>query len=488
MGYRIGQRLYRLAVLSAFAACTVSVYGSERPNFLVFLIDDMGPMDTSVPFLSEAGETKAYPLNERYRTPTMQQLARQGLRFERFYANNVCSPSRISLLTGQSSARHRTTQWINPYGLNADNCAPRQWNWEGLGAGSVTLPGLLSAAGYHTLHVGKGHWGPHGQAVADPRKIGFHRNVAGAAYGRPGSYFGDRNYTNAEKKRQPPHLEEYHGQSIHLTEALTEEMLKQLTLAKATGKPIFAHMAFYAVHSPFEADPAFLKNYPEKLPGRDFAAMIEGMDHAVGRILQHLATLDMAEKTLVIFLGDNGSVHSSLPLRGIKAERFEGGVRVPFIVGWAKPADNTIQALWPIQPGSHHTENFGTILDLMPTILNLSGTKTPEGYLLDGHDLREVYAGQTKETFLMHFPHQHRNSYFTTWHHNHWKLIYQYHNEPRVQLFDLSNDPTESNDLSGKDRKKLESMFQEMKTALIEAEAVYPLDPGSKEPTPPRLN
>lgn len=205
MGYRIGQRLYRLAVLSAFAACTVSVYGSERPNFLVFLIDDMGPMDTSVPFLSEAGETKAYPLNERYRTPTMQQLARQGLRFERFYANNVCSPSRISLLTGQSSARHRTTQWINPYGLNAHNCAPRQWNWEGLGAGSVTLPGLLSAAGYHTLHVGKGHWGPLGQAGADPRKIGFHRNVAGAAYGRPGSYYGDRNYTNAEKKRQPPH-------------------------------------------------------------------------------------------------------------------------------------------------------------------------------------------------------------------------------------------------------------------------------------------
>ena len=91
-------------------ACALSLHSTERPNILIFLIDDMGLMDTSVPFLTEDGASKAYPLNERYRTPAMEQLAKQGLRFERYYANSVCSPSRVSLITGQNSARHRTTQ------------------------------------------------------------------------------------------------------------------------------------------------------------------------------------------------------------------------------------------------------------------------------------------------------------------------------------------------------------------------------------------
>jgi len=260
---------------SVTAACALSLHSTERPNILIFLIDDMGLMDTSVPFLTEGGTSKIYPLNERYRTPTMEQLAEQGLRFERYYANSVCSPSRLSLITGQNSARHRTTQWINPYGRNTDRYAPTDWNWPGLREDSVTLPGLLSSAGYQTIHVGKAHWGPLDHAGSDPLRIGFDRNVAGAAWGRPGSYYGTQNFTNAQQLRQPPHLEAYHGEDIHLTEALTNEMLKQLDSAHATGKPIFAHMAFYAVHGPFEADPQFLANYPGDQPGKTFAAMIE---------------------------------------------------------------------------------------------------------------------------------------------------------------------------------------------------------------------
>jgi arylsulfatase A-like enzyme len=117
----------RQMILGFFAtvACALSLHSTERPNILIFLIDDMGLMDTSVPFLTEDGTSKAYPLNERYRTPAMKQLANQGLRFERYYANSVCSPSRVSLITGQNSARHRTTQWINPYTRNADRYAHR---------------------------------------------------------------------------------------------------------------------------------------------------------------------------------------------------------------------------------------------------------------------------------------------------------------------------------------------------------------------------
>ncbi len=469
-------------------ACALSLHSTERPNILIFLIDDMGLMDTSVPFLKEDGASKAYPLNERYRTPAMEQLAKQGLRFERYYANSVCSPSRVSLITGQNSARHRTTQWINPYTRNADRYAPTDWNWPGLREDSVTLPGLLSNAGYHTIHVGKAHWGPLDHDGSDPLHIGFDRNVAGGAWGRPGSYYGAQNFTNAQQLRQPPHLEAYHGEDIHLTEALTNEMLKELDSAHATGKPIFAHMAFYAVHSPFEADPQFLANYPSDQPGREFAAMIEGMDHAVGLILTHLEMLGIAENTLVFFLGDNGSDYSSKPLRGKKAERFEGGTRVPFIVSWAKPSDNEIQSRWPIQAGTHHTESFGTILDLMPTILNLTDTQAPEGYILDGYDLRAVHAGETKQTFLMHFPHKHRSSYFTTWHNGDWKLIYQYHSEPRLQLFNLAKDRSERNDLAEQNPELLQGMLSEMNNALKDSGALFPVSQKLGESTQPHLN
>ncbi len=93
---------------------------SEAPNILIFLVDDMGVMDTSVPFLTDAeGQPKRYPLNDFYRTPSMERLAGQGIRFNQFYAMSVCSPTRISIMTGQNAARHRATNWINPDQNNA---------------------------------------------------------------------------------------------------------------------------------------------------------------------------------------------------------------------------------------------------------------------------------------------------------------------------------------------------------------------------------
>ena len=483
------RRLKALYGLAAVIACSFSLLADERPNILIFLVDDMGLMDTSVPFLSDNdGQPKVYPLNERYRTPALEMLAKQGLRFERYYANSVCSPSRVSLITGQNAARHQTTQWVNPYGRNGDPHAPEDWNWPGVTEDTVTLPGLLSDAGYHTIHVGKAHWGPLEHAGSDPLHIGFDSNVAGSAWGRPGSYYGTQNFTNDEQLRQPPHLEAYHGKEIHLTEALTNEMIKQLDAAHKTGKPIFAHMAFYAVHSPWQADPKFLQNYADDEPGRIFAAMIEGMDHAVGRILAHLKTLGIAEDTLVFFLGDNGSVRISLPLRGKKAERFEGGTRVPFIVSWAEPTDNKLQAQWQIPKGEHHSESFGTILDLMPTILNVTGTEAPDGYTLDGYDLRSVYAGETPQTFLMHFPHAHRSSYFTTWHNGDWKLIYQYFGEPRLQLFNLADDLDEKNDLAKQQPERLQRMFNEMNTAPQQTNAQFPTAKKTGKPLNPQLD
>ena len=163
------------------SAVTVSAApASSQPNVVIFLVDDMGVMDTSVPFLTDAaGKPQRHPLNDYYRTPNMERLAARGIRFSNFCAMSVCSPTRIAIATGQNAARHRTTNWINPDNDNAGPKGPPDWNWRGLKKGDVTLASLLRGAGYRTIHVGKGHFGPRDSQGADPLNLGFDVNVGG---------------------------------------------------------------------------------------------------------------------------------------------------------------------------------------------------------------------------------------------------------------------------------------------------------------------
>ena len=123
-------------LLTAGLACAgMHGFAQERPNIIVFLVDDMGLMDTSVPFIvDENGQPQRQPLNSWYRTPGMERLARQGICFSTFYAQSVSSPSRTSLMTGQNAARHRTTNWINAESNNRTPFGPTDWNWKGLTA------------------------------------------------------------------------------------------------------------------------------------------------------------------------------------------------------------------------------------------------------------------------------------------------------------------------------------------------------------------
>ncbi len=152
---------FALLSLLSILSCTYLNKEANPPNIIVFLVDDMGPMDTSVPFLMDtSGYLVKYPLNNFYQTPNMQKLAEQGIRFINFYAHSVCSPTRTSLLTGQNSARHRVTNWINSESNNRSEFGPSNWNWKGLTKESVTLPRMLQQKGYRTIHVGKAHFGP----------------------------------------------------------------------------------------------------------------------------------------------------------------------------------------------------------------------------------------------------------------------------------------------------------------------------------------
>ncbi len=487
-----------------------SAGSADLPNLVVFLVDDMGVMDSSVPFLVDAdGNPVRHPLNERYRTPSMERLAAQGTRFSQFYAMSVCSPTRISILTGQNAARHRTTNWIHPLKDNRGPQGPPDWNWQGLRKGATTLASCLRERGYRTLHVGKAHFGPEGSEGADPTNLGFGSNVAGRAVGAPGSYYGERNYAGEGRRTENavPGLEAYHGTETFLTEALTREANRLVERAAGDGAPFFLHFAHYAVHSPFESDPRFAAHYEDSgLPPawQAFATLIEGVDKSLGDLLARLHTLGIAENTLVLFLGDNGTdaplgepheVACAAPLRGKKGSHYEGGMRVPFIAAWAAPdPENPWQRKLPVAAGAIQGQ-VADVTGLFPTLLGLvDAMPDPGDHPVDSLPLDRLLAGKRDpgrpERFLMHYPHVHRSNYFTVWRDGDWKLIHHALPEvptqtgatqsggERYQLFNLADDPCEQANLVREQPERVKAMAAGMREELKRLGAVHPVDAG----------
>lgn len=471
----------------------------KQPNIIVFMVDDMGLMDTSLPFLTDQdGNPKRYPLNTWYHTPNMERMARQGVRFSTFYAQSVSSPSRTSLMTGQNATRHRTTNWINAENNNRTPFGPKDWNWDGISKSTPTLPRMLRQAGYKTIHVGKAHFGRIGSEGEFPQQIGFDVNIAGSSIGHPGSYYGEWGYGNikGQKERAVPGLEKYHGTDLFLSDALTLEANEQIDKAVAEKKPFFLYMAHYAVHSPFQPDKRFMSHYEDSdkpETAKAFATLIEGMDKSLGDIMDHLEKLGIAENTLILFLGDNGSDaplgdekghYSSAPLRGMKGSEYEGGMRVPFIACWGKINNlNPFQKKLSIPEGAVQRQ-LGTIMDIYPTVLSAAGVSQPANFVIDGFDLATQLKGQPNaerpEKFLMHFPHEHRGSYFTTYRDGDWKLIYYYNpqkpDRPAYELYNLKKDPIEIHNLATIETERADQMIRAMADQLEAEGALYPED------------
>ncbi|MBQ8521461.1 MAG: sulfatase [Bacteroides sp.] len=476
-----------------------SVMAQDRPNILLFLVDDMGVMDTSVPFLTNnGGEAQRHPLNDWYHTPHMERLAQQGIRFSTFYAQSVSSPSRTSIMTGQNAARHRTTNWINSESNNRTAYGPYEWNWRGLTRDMPVYPRLLQEVGYRTIHVGKAHFGCLGSEGEDPLNLGFDVNIGGCSIGEPGSYYGEWGYgkIKGRTKRAVPGLDQYHGSDTFLTDALTLEAEKAIDKAVEEGKPFYLNMAHYAVHNPFEADKRFINRYKGSGKGdkaEAFATLIEGMDKSLGDLMDHLEEIGVAENTLILFLGDNGGdaplggpadYGSSAPLRGKKGSEYEGGVRVPFIAAWAKNnPENKFQKRYPIARQAIQTQ-MGTVMDLYPTILSVADVNLPKGYPLDGADLKKLLQGASdkshRDDFLMHFPHgEHRANYFTTYRKGDWKVIYYYNpdttGKPTWKLYNLKEDPFEQEDVATRYPQKAAELIGLMHQRLKKENALYPL-------------
>ncbi|MCB1124953.1 MAG: sulfatase [Verrucomicrobiae bacterium] len=466
--------------------------GPPRPNIVFFLVDDMGWQDTSEPFYYDAAGTAVItPLNRRYRTPNMERLAAKGMKFTSAYAMPVCTPTRNCWITGLNSARHHVTNWTNPTGGETGNNttpshrSPTDWLRGGLAAERVILPSLLQAAGYRTIHAGKAHFGATPYA-RDPHNLGFDVNIAGSEIGHPASYYANDNFGTGSN--HVPGLEDYHGTGLFLTEVLTREMNQAISRAVAEGAPFFAYLAHYAVHAPFQTDPRFSANYPE-LSGSQlaYATLIEGMDKSLGDLLAQLEALGVAENTLVVFMSDNGGdapispdsnepvVMDNAPLRHKKGSKYEGGVRVPLIVAWARavPA-NPFQAALPITPGSRQ-DDLVAVFDLFPTFA--ATARVPLDHAIDGFDLSPYLRGEPghhrPQELLIHYPHDHRSDYFSILREGDWKLIYN-HPDDTFELYNLAADLSESRNQFVAEPERAMRMARKLARQLAGAGAQWP--------------
>jgi arylsulfatase A-like enzyme len=483
------------------------------PNIVLFLVDDMGWQDTSVAF-----HTERTPFNDFFRTPAMEQLARDGVCFTQAYSCAVCTPTRVSLLTGQNAARHHVTNWTlqGETGGKSAQLGPPAWKREGFQPGDApTLPGLLRDRGYRTIHVGKAHWGAVGTQGSDPCNLGFDVNIAGHAAGAPESFQGEDRYGEGKAGKEVwavPGLQAYKGTATHLTDALTAEACRELGVAVRMGQPFYLHMAHYAVHAPLQPHRPYDEHYRDAAVDRserDYASMVEGMDHSLGVLRQHLVDLGVASNTLIVFYADNGGVtHAirgknirgtgkdthNLPLREGKGSAYEGGIRVPAIVSWAE-VDRlaAAQGRLPVAQGARCAQPI-LIEDWFPTLLGVAGAAVPASAIVDGQDfavcLGEPGRAERSAPMVWHFPNvwtpQPKGSRSGYRPHSvirigDWKAIYFYEEE-RWELYDLAHDLAEQRDLVAQEPQRLRQLAAELQTRLVAAAAPWPVDLATGEP------
>jgi arylsulfatase A-like enzyme len=471
----------------------------KRPNLVLFLVDDLGWQDLSVPLHSSKTA-----FNERYRTPNVERLAREGVAFTNAYASApVCTPTRTSIMTGQDPARTGITYWTLHKDKDTSKSHPLlqapAWRMNGLGAEDVTLPGLLKAAGYTTIHVGKAHFGAHGTSGADPKALGFGVNIAGHASGAPGSYYGEQHFKSSGRQGKldgpdspwdVPGLDKYHGKDIFLTEALLAECLPAMRAAHANGEPFFLNFCTYGVHTPIMANKKLLEPYA-KLDPREaaYATMVESYDRALGGVLDELDILGIADTSLVIFASDNGGLSAiarggaahthNAPLKSGKGSCYEGGTRVPTLIRWPGVA----------KPGTRvDTPIIST--DFFTTLLGAAGVAMPKK-TIDGLGLSALLRAEPSKfperVLGWHQPHQWGArgpgiQPFTSIRQGDWKLIW-FHANRQFELYDLSKDIGEQKNEAQQLPARVMAMADVMQAWLDERGAQVSLEKSSGKPT-----
>lgn len=377
---------------------------STTPNVVVVLVDDLGYMDIG------ANNPDCF-----YETPRIDAFAQSAMRFTDGYAANpVCSPTRYSLMTGKYPTRVDATNFFSGRRGGKFNPAPLNNN---MPLDEITLAQMAKQRDYATFFAGKWHLGESEEYY--PQNRGFDINIGG--YHRGGPYTGKKYFApfnNPQMKIESP-------DGDHLPDRLARDTCQ--FIADNQDKPFLAYLSFYSVHTPLIGRPDLVKKYKAKakaIEGAEFeteeqifgpkprqvrvlqkhavyAAMVEAMDEAVGKVLDQLDKLDLTDDTIVVFTSDNGGLSTSegsptsnLPLRGGKGWVYEGGIREPWIIRY--PGVTT--------PGTISAEPICSI-DVYPTIAKAVGAETE--HVIDGVDLRPALEGKPLDPrpLFWHYPH-----------------------------------------------------------------------------------
>lgn len=403
-----------------------------RPNIVLLLADDLGWTG-----LRCFG-------SDYYETPNLDRLAASGVKFTAAYsACTVCSPTRASLLTGMYPARLRLTDFIA--GQNRPWARLRIPDWtKRLESRHIALAEALREAGYKSGHVGKWHLAPRGGEGGQPVDHGFD-----------------------EQRLKPPRARGYQlpqgfnregeSQSDYLTDYLTDQAVDMIDQWK--DRPFFLYFAYHTPHTPIQGRPDLVARFKAKRDpdavhnNPEFAAMVHSLDQSVGRILARLRQHRLNERTIVVFLSDNGGLTQrygeldhftdNAPLRRGKGSAYEGGVRVPCIVRWPGITSPGQTCEAPI-----------ISTDFYPTLLHAAKATGDERHNsnLDGENLVPLLAdpsGSLKRDLFWHYPHYHAggDGPYSAIRSGKWRLI-EFHEDQRLELYDLSIDLGERNDVS----------------------------------------
>jgi len=411
-------------------ACAASARSAEAkspppPNVVFMLFDDMSFSDPV-----------CYG-NQFYETPNIDRLARQGMRFTDAYAAcPVCSPTRASILSGKYPATLNLTDWLP--GMHPGNrklIGPefiRQ-----LPLREITIAEALKRAGYATGSMGKWHLGGTGFL---PEDQGFDVNVAGTAAGSPAGGYYLPNKMNLPGAKP----------GEYLTDRLSIEGCQFIRANR--DRPFFLYLSHHSVHTPIQGKRELVEKYARKFAALGvkrnaaYAAMVQSADQSVGRVLDTLDELGIAERTVVIFMSDNGglsSVTSNAPLREGKGHVYEGGIREPMIVRWPGAVEAGSTCGVPVSS-----------VDFYPTILEMCGVAVAPKQKLDGESIVPLLkqTGTLKRgAIFWHYPHYspQRGVPAGAVRQGDYKLMELYE-DGRLELYNLAEDTGERNNLAEK--------------------------------------
>ena len=504
----------------ALAGCT----REQKPNIVLFLIDDYGWTDSSVEY-----DGVQYPYNLRFHTPNMQRLADAGVMMSNAYACPVSTPTRVCMMTGSNAARLRITNFTSlekdkpsdaiggaPGSVNpnlSDIFANPEWNHNGIcpekclrdssvyglnhTAAVTPLVQLLADAGYFTVHAGKAHWAPAGTPGTNPYNYGFAVNIAGGSNGHPRSYLGQENYGNTKEMwdlAAIQNMTEYYGTEVNLTEALTREALKALEYPVRHGKPFYLYMSHHGTHTPIQQDARFVQKYldagmnPKEAA---YASMVESVDWSLGEVMDWLDARGIAGNTVILFMSDNGgqSVGSAkggpdhtqnLPLREGKASVYEGGIRVPMIFHWPGRTSHRLEGT-PAMPE-----------DIFPTLLDIAGVRTWRSVQkVDGISLLPTFlkGAPIRRDLIFHYPHQWRVEdqpdidFLSAIRRDDWKLVYRMHTG-ELELYNLKEDIGEKKDVASNNPELVRELSKALSDSLRSWNASMPTVRSTDLPVP----